>query len=367
MNNMIDKYEDIYVRLRKCFEFSFGDGKKPGLISMDDVKRLVLARRREDITNDLPRNSLMEIPDNLFNALKETYISRDESYVSGEIGCAESPEEQLDGITNMALLMYLSNHLSKEYRKKAKQDVPQEKKELYKKNEKVLLNWKDIAMSDVISSIYVLSKTDEEYKDYFSYGMRQDDENTSTLVIDLPYIGQLCVHFGWEEKKDVILNRAKNTAMAIIEKKMEKDQISLNKMNEIQKDLYENGVIPEYEGKLYEYVGAIPIEYIGNKTKKYKNEIENKLPEEITKEDIQKLSDKGLNDRELYYFLIKIGAPKNILQQIGKEKQNEIITPKAIENATKDVTLEEFKEATKNLKDLVLNKNQEKIHDGKDK
>ena len=37
MENEIDKYEDIYKRLKKCFDISFGNGKKPVLIPISEI------------------------------------------------------------------------------------------------------------------------------------------------------------------------------------------------------------------------------------------------------------------------------------------------------------------------------------------
>ena len=44
----IDKYEDIYKRLKKCFDISFGNGKKAGIISMNEVRKLVYMRRKAE-------------------------------------------------------------------------------------------------------------------------------------------------------------------------------------------------------------------------------------------------------------------------------------------------------------------------------
>lgn len=345
-----DKYEDIYKRLKKCFDISFGNGEKAGLIPISEVRKLVLLRRGADYRNNMPENSLIEVPKDLYSALKETYISRDPSYVSGCIGCVDTPEEQFDGITNMALLMYLSNHLAKEFKYKFRDETNPDRKKIFKKNERILLDWKDIALSDIIASTYVLSKTFEEYDNYFSYGSRLDDDNQSTFVMDLPYIGQLCVHFGWEERKNWIVERAQNAVKSILEKKLELGQITEEQLQKITSDLEKDGVLPEYDGKLYEYVGAMPIEFIGEEIKKYRKIIGNKLPEQITSEDIKMMTQRGLNERELYYFFIKMGASKELLDKIsGADKK---ISHQSVEKATDDITIDEFNDAIKDLKDL---------------
>lgn len=352
----IDKYEDIYRWLKKCFEISFGDGKRQGLISMNEVKNLVDLRRKPDYRNNMPKNSLIEIPKNLYGALKNTYISRDPSYVNGIIGCAETTEEQSDGITNMALLMYLSNHLAKQYKFRLRNETNSEKIKICKKNEGICYRWKDIALTDIIASIYVLSKTSEEYDNYFSYGSRIDDDNNPTFVIDLPYIGQLCVHFGGNERKKTTVNRAQDTAKSILEKKFELGQITVDQLRKITSDLEKDGILPKYDGKLYEYVGAMPIEYIGDNIKKYRKIIGNKLPEQITSEDIKLMTRNGLNERELYYFFIKIGAPKKLLNEISGA--NKKISHQSVEEAISNITIEEFKEATQNLRNLTIEKGQ---------
>ncbi len=354
MEVVIDKYEDIYRRLKKCFDISFGNGKRNGLIPMNEVRKLVYLRRRPDVRNNMPENSLIEIPRDLYSALKDTYISRDSSYVSGIIGCIDTPVEQLDGITNMALLMYLSNHLSKKFKYKFRDETNSDRKKVFKNNERTLLRWKDMALSDIIASTYVLSKTSDEYDNYFSYGSRSDDDNQSTFVMDLPYIGQLCVHFGWDVRKKWIVERAQNSVESILKKKLELGQITEEQLQEIISDLNKNGVLPEYEGKLYEYVGAMPIEYIGENIKKHRKMVGNKLPEEITGEDIKKMTRSGLNERELYYFFIKMGASKELLDEISGA--NKKISHQSVEKATDDITIEEFNDSTQDLMALAAKK-----------
>lgn len=353
----LDKYEDIYIRLKKCFDISFGNKEKK-LIPMSEVRKLINMRRKADLKNNLPENSLIETPQRLFETLEATYTSRDSSCVSGFIGCAETPNEQLDGITNMALLIYLSNHLAKQYKFKAGDESEIARKNVYKKNVGTFLRWKDIALSDIIATTYVLSKTEKEYESYLSYGSRLDDKEQSTFVIDLPYIGQICVHFGWDEKRDLIIKKAQATVKSILSRKLKLGQITSEQLEKITVELEECGVLPEYEGKLYEYVGAMPIEYIGENIKKYRKIIGNKLPEHITSEDIEKMKKYGMNERELYYFFIKMGAHKELLNEISGVSKK--VTQQSVEIATEDLTIEEFNEATKDLRGLVIEERQEK-------
>ena len=155
-----------------------------------------------------------------------------------------------------------------------------------------------------------------------------------------------------------IIQNAQESVKSILEKKLELGQITTEQLSQIISDLEKEGVLPEYEGKLYEYVGAMPIEYIGDKIKKYRAVIGNKLPEDMTSEDLKKMTQYKLNQRELYYFFIKMGAPRSLLNEISNLSKK--VTPKSVEVATEDVTIEEFKEATSELKDLALEKEQEK-------
>jgi len=150
-----------------------------------------------------------------------------------------------------------------------------------------------------------------------------------------------------KREKNWIVERAHNSVKSILERKLELGQITEEQLQEITLDLDENGVLPEYCGKLYEYVGAMPIEYIGKEIKKYREIIGSKLPEQITSEDIEILTKAKLNERELYYFFIKMGASKELLDEISGA--NKIISHQSVIKATDDVTIGEFCEATQDL------------------
>ena len=390
----VPTYDDIYRKLKICFKLYFGDGNDKGLVPMDKVEEHVKSRKNPDPRHNLPENRFVEAPKELYDFLKDTYISRDETYVSGMIGCAETPEKQLDGITNMTLLMYLSNRLAKECdgiindNDDDYKNMSDIEKYICKKNVKTSYLWKNDAISSVIAEIYVLSKTNDDYKDFFSYGNRIDDEGKPTLVIDLPYIGQTCVHFGWNEQKETRLNDAQQFAKTILEEKVRLGTISREKYEEILAELDKEGILPEYEGKFYEYNVGMPIEYIGENLKKARKLINNKLPENITIDDLEMLKNKGYNDREIYYFCIKIGAPKKVLikaKEIAKDlEENNIqsinninnnrsntqhstnnksynkIGKKSIDSAINDVTSGEYKTAQFNL-DKLENKNKNNL------
>ena len=354
MEKVLDKYEEIYGKLKACFEFGFGTEKRAGIISIDKVKKIIESRIKPDYRNNLPQNRMIEIPHDLYGELKKTYTSRDDKIVSGIIGCADTPEEQLDGITNMALLIYLSNILSKECKSRFIKEQDPNTKKIIKKTERMFYEWKDIGLTDIIAATYVLSKTSKEYQNYFSYGSSVDEDNQPTFIMDVPYIGQIGVHFGWEERKKIIEKNAKESVKTILEEKLKLGQITKEQLEKITSDLDKEGVLPEYEGKLYEYVGATPIEYIGKNIKRIRKMIDNKPPEEITSEDISKLRNCGLNSRELYYLFIKIGASKELLCEIsGKDIK---ISPESIEKDTEDTTMEGFRGGVKDLKSITQTK-----------
>lgn len=388
-------YEREYDRLKECFEILFGNEKDAGLIEIDEVKKLVTSRRNADTSNGIyDENRLIEMPENFKKALEETYLSRDVSYVNGPLGCIDNSEDQINGITNTALLIYLANRASKECRNKQFPTANKEKIKYLEKKENEFLRWKQEAEVKTIASIYVFQKTHKEYADYFSYGSRKDNEGKPSFVIDIPYIGQLCVHFGWEKNKEIVTERARDTAKTIIKEKMKLGQISAEEGKKILTDLKDDEILPEYTGKLYEYVGAMPIEYIGEKTKKNRQILGEKLPEEITIEDVKKMQEKNLNKRELYYFFIKMGAPKKILEEISnlpnmlihkknakvvrfsapkkrtanfkknqerkeKQKNKETQNFSDMNEVFGKITIKEFEEATEDLKKLAINKEKE--------
>ena len=267
------------------------------------------------------------------------------------MGCVD-PEDQRDGIANMVLLSLLANRLAKQYKmregkyikelqnkKLDEKSLKQLKKtaKYFNKQKNEAYEYKHMAITNVIASIYVLANTEEEYKDYFSYGFRMDDGDTKnkngeisnqkkpTFVMDLSGIGQICLHFKNQEMKKVILENAKNTAISILEKKFELGQITEEKLNKITEKLKTDEILPEYKGKLYEYFSAIPLQYLGEKSETAWQAIGGKS-KDIERQDLEKLSNEcKLNEREIYHFLIKIEAPKRVLMMaLGKdENENE--------------------------------------------
>lgn len=312
-NKYVTRYEQIHKKLEKVVSIYTNS------LSDKELKEFILKYRKAD--REGLRNSLIEVPeDNMKNVLQEQYASH--SKVKGEIGTIPI-EDQAYEIKSIAILILMSNRLSKFYSKKLdNQCLDEQKRQIYSKNERELLVWKDNATSDLIASLYILNKTGgKEYQEYFSYGERKD-KGTSTFVIDLPYIGQMSVHFGPDKLN--IIEEARSKAMSILERKKALGQINKDDLKRLIEELNVSKILPKYEGKLYEYSSALPIEYIGPTAKRKAQEIglDSKLPEEITKEDIQKMVEIGLNEREAYYLGIKLGCPKEQLKEVIKTYKN---------------------------------------------
>lgn len=308
-NKYLTRYEQIYQKLAKVTNF-YLKSKKP-----EHFELFITSER--GINNTGLNNLLIELPEgNVIDILKEQYMQKPNN--EGEIGTIE-PENQAYEVRNIALLMLMSNRLSKEYKNRIEKNrnIDEKTKAMYAKNEKDLLVWKNNAISDLLASLYILEKTGgEKYKKFFSYGDSKDDNNKSTFIIDLPYIGQISVHFGPE--KGNIMEEAKNKAMSILERKRALGQIDKAKLKQLREELNVSRILPKYTGKLYEYTSALPIEYIGTTTQNMVKQIglDTKIPEKIEKKDIEKMIESGLNEREAYYLAVKLGLPKGKLEEV---------------------------------------------------
>lgn len=346
-NKYVTRYEQIYQKLEKVTKVYLKSK------SAQHFEHFITSER--EINKTGLNNLLIEIPEeNIIETIKKQYINEPNN--EGEIGTIE-PENQAYEIRNIALLMLMSNRLSKDYKNKLEknQALDETTKAKYMKNEKDLLVWKHNATSSLIASIYILEKTGgEQYKDLFSYGESKDEDNKSAFVIDLPYIGQMSVHFGPEKLN--IIEEARSKAMSILERKRALGQISKNELKRLREELSVSKILPKYEGKLYEYTSALPIEYIGPTAKSKAQEIglDGKLPEEITKEDIQKMAEIGLNEREAYYLGVKLGCPKKQLKEViktysNREKLNQNTNSNKVTTLNKSTTQSEHSKANEKL------------------
>lgn len=312
MNKHLTKYEEIYQRLAKVTTIYLKYRKA------EQFEDFITSERGINKTG--LNNMLIEIPkENIIDIIKKQYISEPNN--EGEIGTIE-PEKQADEIRNIALLMLMSNRLSKEYKRRTQMSKEQDETEKAKclKNEKDLLVWKNNAQIDLLASLYVLRKTEgQEYSDYFCYGDYRDKKGESTsFVIDLPYMGQISVHYGME--KGNIIEQTREKIISILERKRALGQIDKSQFKKLKEEININQILPTYEGKLYEYTSALPLEYIGTSAKEKIEQLglETKSLQEINIKDIKKMQDSGLNEREAYYLLIKLGCSKEQLQNVIK-------------------------------------------------
>lgn len=311
VNKFVTRYEQIYQRLNKVttiyLKYKNANNFEGFITSERGVNKTGL------------NNMLIEIPEgNIIDILKEQYISEPNNV--GEIGTIE-PKNQAYEIRNIALLMLMSNRLSKEYKNRLEKNkqLDEDTKAKYSKNERDLLVWKTNATSDLIASLYVLKKTGgEEYSDFFSYGERKDDNNKDTFVIDLPYMGQISVHFG--PGKNNVIEEAKNKAMSILERKRALGQIDKKELKQLREELSVNKILPKYTGRLFEYTSTLPIEYIGSFAKEKISEVglDQKSQKDIETKDIKAMQISGLNAREAYYLAIKLGFSKKQLEEVIK-------------------------------------------------
>lgn len=278
------------------------------------------------------------------------------SEVNGKqkIGTVEI-EEQADGITAMSILMLLTNRLSKDYQYQLNHssDLLEDEKKNYEDKIDKMYYWKNETISELLASIYVLKETskkeesDIDYANFFSYGHNADKksvtkEATDAFVIDLPYYGQIGVHFGNRQVMEMDIRRAKRKVRAILNEKQKLGQLTREEKEKVMANMTDDTIFPKYQGIFYEYNSALPTDYINNRIKTIRNTTLNgKVPENITSKDIQILYDnERLNSREIRYLGIKIGFSKPQLDWLDKmiqenEKTNTVSVSAPFELNTK--------------------------------
>lgn len=324
-NPYITRYEDIHQNLEEIVTTY--------LSKESNLDNFILNQREKNKSG--LANSLIELPkSDIKYALKTDYLSNSGNS-NGEIGTI-NPDMQAHEIKNITLLMLMSNRLCKYYKHELETNdsLDEKTKAEYSKNKRKLLLSKDNATSDLIASLYVLEKTGgKKYSNFFSYGNSKDDSNRDTFTIDLPCFGQICVHFG--NMKNLILEDAKRKATSILERKKELGQIKESKFKELTCSL-DNNILPEYTGKLFEYVSALPLEFIGPNTKEKVNKLglNTKSVKQVKTDDIQRISRSGLNAREAYYLAVKLGFSKKQLEDVVKVYNEREISRGALKMTT---------------------------------
>lgn len=298
---MIETYEKINKDLKNavnhCIQFY---SQNP-----EELNRMLTAQQNGNWALDLENreNRLIQWNHRL-REIKKQYSSRD--WLTGELGTIEEID-QIDGITNLALLAVCANRIAK---------FPHGETIGEQKRTRNAYRIKSDSISSLLASLFVLNETSEEFHDFFSYGNRLDEQENDTFILDLPYFGQICLHYGSPKKKEAVLYDACQKAHGILKRKCELDQISQEDLAKIQ--ITNDKILPQYTGKLYEYSAGFPLEKEIN-IDRFREELglNNVLPEEITQKHIEKMSKYPvLNHREKNYMAIKLGFSKRQIEEL---------------------------------------------------
>lgn len=275
----------------------------------------------------------------LVNNIKDCYLNRD--YISGEIGTTDG-EYQYDGIFNITLYMLMSNRLAKYYRHEAKKNSNLDKEtiNLYNEKYKELITSKDDALNKLIYSLFIYKETINNND--FYYGHRLDSNGNHAFCIDLPGYGQISVHFGSERTFEHRIFVASKNIKPILEKKLKLGQITKKQHDELRHKVNIGKILPEYTGKLYEQVSALPTNYRGKQYRMAQRRLNlsRKLVTDINDDDIKRISEnEEFNSRELYYFAVKSDFSKKHLEQLSialqerdKKRLEELLKPKKKKN-----------------------------------
>lgn len=308
----LPKYEYIFNRLSKILnqyiKIYGTDHLYKSLLS--ENKRIDSGYENNLIENDFTSEEFVE-------EIKTSYLSRD--YLEGEIGLIDG-QEQYDGIFNIALYTLMANRLGKEYKKQCDKNYNLDINTLasYKKTYNSLMSEKLKGATKLIYSLFIYKETVSD-NDFF-YGHRIDDYGDSSFVIDLPVYGQISIHFGSEENLENIEYLAKQHIDLILNKKLNLGQITEEQFNEIKNKAENEGILPAYTGRLYEYSSSMPLDYCGEKFERAQKDLDlsGKMITDITDEDIKRISEnRKYNSRELYYFAIKSDFSKSQLEQLS--------------------------------------------------
>lgn len=326
-NKKLPKYEDIFKNLEKSLSeyLKVSNGSK--------IKNFSFSQK--SLNTDGFENRLIETGLNsseLLNEIKDSYLRRD--YLEGEIGTIDG-EEQYDGIFNMTLYMLISNRLAKHYAYEIENNsnLNSSTKEMYEKKIKYFMSEKKSALTQLITSLYVYKETEND-NDFF-YGHFLDFNDADAFVIDLPAYGQIAVHFGSKSNLDHIQHLANENIQVILNKKLKLGQITKDQYNKINQNSNDNGILPEYSGKLYEHSSAIPLDYQGRNFVRTKKDLclSKKLITDYDTSDIERISrNKIYNSRELYYWAIRSDFSKQQLEKLSSLLQER--DAKALNNSS---------------------------------
>lgn len=373
ISNLV-KYEKVLMVMKRYVKF-FKEYYKDDLDSWIRFLETSLYGIR---LNDYQENSLINVPTTKEGALQSLEIFEevytDFDYVKGTMGLV-SEVYQEDGIMMMSFYALLANRKSKMYQRVL--DIYNRYEEIYGKDPKelsvdeyvnsifsdsdknlhkyifellrkdnnknfdcvgdIIEDLEDIKYmcyrdkrfgeENLLASIYVLQNTSDFYKERYSYGNTMDNEGNEAFVIDLPYVGAISFHYGFERNKNHLINNATKKARDILQEKL-RLETSIQKRKRIENAISrlddKNAILPEYAGKLYEFKSAFPIPSYNEREglKESINELLKKigikdvLEEDFTEEHLRKvLNYEGLNNREKRYLLIRIGLFKSALDR----------------------------------------------------
>lgn len=320
--SQLPRYENIFNNLKKVLN---------QYIKMSGSKKIHNFNFKQKNLNDSGfENNLIENdlnPSELLEEIKSSYLSRD--YLEGEIGLIDG-QDQYDGIFNLALYTLITNRVGKLYQSEFNENstLDDTTRTAYKETYKKLMVQKKDATTKLIYSLFIYKETETD-NDFF-YGCRTDDFGNSSFVIDLPIYGQISVHYGSKENLENIEYIAKQNINLILEKKLELGQITEDQFEKIKGKAENEGILPKYTGKLYEYSSAIPLDYCGEKFEIAQKDLNlsGKMISSISDEDIKTISEnRKYNSRELYYFAIKSDFSKEQLEKLSgylQERDKEI-------------------------------------------
>lgn len=310
--NQLPRYENIFANFKKVLN---------QYIKISGSKKIHNFIFRQKTLNDSGfENNLIENdfnPSELLEEIKSSYLSRD--YLEGEIGLIDG-QDQYDGIFNIALYTLMANRLGKEYKKQCDKNYNLDINtfDSYTKTYSNLMSEKHKGATKLISSLFIYKETVSD-NDFF-YGYNIDDYGNDAFIIDLPVYGQIGIHFGSKETLETIEYLAKQSIELILNKKLSLGQITEEQFNEIKSKADNEGVLPTYTGKLYEYSSSMPLDYCGEKFERAQKDLglSGKMITDITDEDIKRISEnRKYNSRELYYFAIKSDFSKSQLEQLS--------------------------------------------------
>lgn len=215
-----------------------------------------------------------------------------------------------------------------------------------------LINCYDLkskSLKYLMTELYIYNN---KCKDGYIYGLDWDENKGKKIIVDLPKLGQISLHFGSEAK--YVIDDSKQMIQDILQKENNNQKTVIN--------------IPKYNGKLYEFTNNFPIIYKNNKIKEIEKSLnlENKSETEIVNQLFDlKVNEREINDREVYYLALKLGLTKNVLTEINNKIKLREIKDKtdALKEVEKDANnLRFINDELKNDDDFIMSLfNDEKI------